>query len=124
MSYLLSFPVIKSLLRYSFRTLFYLSSVDVINDSPRLFSSTAPCPNGHLRGGGAAPLLQQEQNRGAVTNREVLLLSGTSGRDHQSRPVVCRWYAPTTITNPVFKCTNLFDEVITKGRLTDTHNLL
>lgn len=58
------------------------------------FSSSAPCPNRHLRGGGVASLLQQEQNRGAVTNCEVLLLSRASGRHHQSRPVVCRWYAP------------------------------
>lgn len=66
----------------------------LISPSFCCFSSSSPRPNRHLRGGGVASLLQQEQNRGAVTDREVLLLPGPSGRHHQSRPVLCRWYAP------------------------------
>lgn len=60
------------------------------------FPSSPPCSNWHLRGGGVAPLLQQEQNWGAVANCEVLLLSRTSGRHHQSCPIVRRWYVPVT----------------------------
>lgn len=65
-------------------------------------SSSAACTDRNLRGGRSASLLQQEQNRGAVTDCQVLLLSGTSGRHHQSRPLVCRWYVPTSEQLPGF----------------------
>lgn len=55
--------------------------------------SAASCPNRHLRSGGTASLLQQEQNRGAVANSQVLLLSGAGGRHHQSGPILRRRYA-------------------------------
>jgi len=50
--------------------------------------------DGHLRGGGAAPLLQQEQDRGTLANRQVLLLPRPGGGDHQGRPLLRGWYVP------------------------------
>lgn len=62
---------------------------------PCHFYSCPPRADGHLRGGGATSLLQQEQNRGTVANRQVLLFSWAGGGHHQGRAVVCRRYAPT-----------------------------
>ncbi|KAG7269654.1 hypothetical protein CRUP_019043, partial [Coryphaenoides rupestris] len=44
--------------------------------------------DGHLRGGGAAPLLQQEQDRGTLADRQVLLLPRPGGGNDQGRPVL------------------------------------
>ncbi|XP_078732754.1 uncharacterized protein LOC144947354 isoform X1 [Lampetra fluviatilis] len=49
-------------------------------------SSNRADANGHVRGAESAPLLQQEQDRGALADRQVLVPARSGGRYHAHAP--------------------------------------